>query len=119
MTDSEFLKFLKLQIASLRSKYKLTEGKAFAMWFCLENLQLDEPEAYEAASLDGGNDKDIDLFWVDDETERVTIAAPRRRGQCQNGACVMFQNHSRWRGWCFGIGYIKGSRIRRPKNENF
>jgi hypothetical protein len=44
------------------------------MWFCLKNLQLDESEAYEAASLDGANDKDIDLFWVDDETERVTIA---------------------------------------------
>jgi hypothetical protein len=74
MTDSEFLKFLKGQISALRIKYKLTEGKAFAIWFCLENLQLDESEAYEAASLDGGNDKDIDLFWVDDETERVTIA---------------------------------------------
>ncbi len=44
------------------------------MWFCLENLQLVESEAFEAASLDGGNDKDIDLFWVDDEAERVTIA---------------------------------------------
>lgn len=74
MTDSEFLKYLKTQISTLRTKYRLTEGKAFAMWFCLENLQFDESEAFEAASLDGGNDKDIDLFWVDDETERVTIA---------------------------------------------
>ncbi|MGB0065040.1 MAG: AIPR family protein [Terracidiphilus sp.] len=74
MTDQEFLKFLKAQVSTLRSKYKITEGKAFAMWFCMENLQLDETEAYEAASLDGGNDKDIDLFWVDDEAERITIA---------------------------------------------
>jgi hypothetical protein len=74
MTDAEFLKFLNGQIASLRARYSLSEGKAFAMWFCLENLQLDESEAFEAASLDGGNDKDIDLFWVDDEAERITIA---------------------------------------------
>lgn len=73
VTDELFLKFLRNKIDELQSRYKLSEGKAFAMWFCIENLELDESDAFEAASLDGGNDKDIDLFLVDEETERVTI----------------------------------------------
>ncbi len=40
------------------------------MWFCSDNLELGEAEAFQAASLDGSNDKDIDLFWVDEEVEK-------------------------------------------------
>jgi AIPR protein len=43
------------------------------MWFCIENLGLEETDAFQAASSDGANDKDIDLFWVDQEMEKVTI----------------------------------------------
>ena len=37
-------------------------------------LSSQEDEAYEAVSFDGGNDKDIDFFYVDQEAERVLIA---------------------------------------------
>lgn len=43
------------------------------MWLAIEYLGLDENDAFEAASVDGGNDKDIDLFFVDDEVQRVVV----------------------------------------------
>ena len=43
------------------------------MWIAAEYLNLDEADAFEAASVDGGNDKDLDLFFVDDEAERIIV----------------------------------------------
>src|SRR5205085_4982365 len=68
-----FLKLLNKKIQKFKADYKLTEGKAFGMWLVTEYLGLDENDAFEAVSVDGGNDKDIDLFFVDDESERVII----------------------------------------------
>lgn len=69
-----FLKYLGDQVRRYRTQYSLTEGKAFGLWHAADSLELQEDEAYEAVSFDGGNDKDIDLFYVDQEAERVLIA---------------------------------------------
>ncbi len=71
--SAKFLALLNKQVSKFRKKYKLTEGKAFGMWLAIEYLGLDENDAFEAVSVDGGNDKDIDLFFVDDDMERVVI----------------------------------------------
>lgn len=42
-------------------------------------MGLDEEVAYEAVSFDGGNDKGVDLFYVDHESERVVISQLRYR----------------------------------------
>lgn len=68
-----FLTLLNKQVSNYKKKYKLTDGKAFGMWLAIEYLGLDENDAFEAASVDGGNDKDIDLFFVDDEVQRVVV----------------------------------------------
>jgi AIPR protein len=68
-----FLNVLNKKVQKFKTKYRLSEGKAFEMWLAIEYLSLDEGEAFEAVSIDGGNDKDIDLFFVDDEAERVVI----------------------------------------------
>jgi len=68
-----FLKLLNKKVQRFKTNFKLTEGKAFGMWLVTEYFSLDENEAFEAVSTDGGNDKDIDLFFVDDESERVII----------------------------------------------
>lgn len=73
MTTASFLKLLNKKVQKYKTKYKLSEGKAFGLWLVMEYLSLDEGEAFEAVSIDGGNDKDIDLFFVDDEAERVVI----------------------------------------------
>lgn len=71
---STFLETLNKEVTKLKSAYKLSDGKAFGMWLCREYLELEESEAFEAASIDGGNDKGIDLFHIDDSTERIIIA---------------------------------------------
>lgn len=68
-----FLKVLNKKVQKFKKVYKLSEGKAFGMWLVTEYLGLDENEAFEAVSIDGSNDKDIDLLFVDDEAERVLI----------------------------------------------
>jgi len=68
-----FLKLLNKKVQKLKTKYKLSDGKAFGLWLVTDYLGLDEDEGFEAVSTDGGNDKDIDLFFVDDEAERVVI----------------------------------------------
>jgi hypothetical protein len=69
-----FLKYVRDRVKRYRTEYSLTEGKAFGLWYAVDSLTLEEDEAYEAVSFDGGNDKDIDLFYVDQEAERVLIA---------------------------------------------
>lgn len=69
-----FLKYLPKQVRRFQNEYSLSEGKAFGLWYATDGLGLEEDEAFEAVSFDGGNDKDIDLFFVDHESERVLIA---------------------------------------------
>lgn len=68
-----FLKYLSKQVKRYQKEYSLSEGKAFGLWYATDGLELEEDEAFEAVSFDGGNDKDIDLFFVDQESERVLI----------------------------------------------
>jgi len=68
-----FLKYLSKEVKRYRNEYSLSEGKAFGLWYATDGLELEEDEAFEAVSFDGGNDKDIDLFYVDQESERVLV----------------------------------------------
>lgn len=70
----QLLTYIPERVAQHRNTYGLSEGKAFMLWYGIEALGLSEDSAYEAASYDGGNDKSIDFFWVDDENKRVVIA---------------------------------------------
>jgi hypothetical protein len=74
MKSPDFLQYLRKRIEFLRKTWKLNEGKAFGMWFAQEYFEMDDAEAFESVSVDGGNDKDIDFFHVDHELERVAIA---------------------------------------------
>jgi hypothetical protein len=74
VTQEEFLKYLNSQMRQFKKGYNLNDGKTFGLWYAIDSLQLQEDEAYEAVSFDGGNDKDIDFFYVDQESERVLIA---------------------------------------------
>lgn len=69
----DFLKYLAQQLKRYKGEYSLSEGKAFGLWYAIDGLELEEDEAYEAVSFDGGNDKDIDLFYIDQEAERVLV----------------------------------------------
>jgi len=69
----KFLDILNKRVQKFKADYRLSDGKAFGMWLVTEYLGLDEDQGFEAVSIDGGNDKDIDLFFVDDEVERVVV----------------------------------------------
>ena len=72
---ADFLTYVAEQVEGLKEAWSIkNDGPAFMMWYAMEALELDEDVAYEAVSYDGGNDKDIDLFHLDDKHERILIA---------------------------------------------
>lgn len=70
---SSFEKTLREQVKEIAKRLEITESRAFAVWYGKVALRLNEKEALEAASFDGGNDRGTDFFFVDDEWERVII----------------------------------------------
>jgi hypothetical protein len=50
MTPNDFLKYLGQQVQGYRKEYAFTDGKAFGLWYAVEDLELQEDEAYEAVS---------------------------------------------------------------------
>lgn len=77
-----FIKHLNSKVDLYKQAFKLNEGKAFGMWYAIDGLGMDETDAYEAVSVDGGNDKGIDLFSIDNEAERVIIAQFKFNVKC-------------------------------------
>ncbi len=69
----DFKAALKREVAQTRKKYGLDEDDAFAFWFATQILDIGEGEALEAVSVEGANDKGIDLFFVDHNAGRVLI----------------------------------------------
>lgn len=74
MANSDLIKYIKEHTDRYEAFYRIQTGKAFMLWYAVEGLGLDEDTAYEAVSYDGGNDKSIDLFFIDESLERVLIA---------------------------------------------
>jgi hypothetical protein len=79
--EEQIRRYIQEQVARYESTYSLSTGKAFMLWYGIEALNLTEDSAYEAASYDGGNDKSIDFFYVDESNERVVIAQGKFNAQ--------------------------------------
>jgi hypothetical protein len=43
------------------------------LWYAIEAMNLDQDVAFEVVAYDGGNDKSIDMLFIDEEFERVII----------------------------------------------
>jgi hypothetical protein len=69
-----FVARLRKEVKRLARSYSIAEDRAFAVWFGVVGLDLDEDEAFDALSVEGANDKGMDLFWVDNPNQRVLIA---------------------------------------------
>jgi hypothetical protein len=74
MSDADLTRYIQQQTKGFAEYYGIQSGKAFMLVYAIEALRLDQDSAYEAVSYDGGNDKSIDLFLVDEQFERVVIA---------------------------------------------
>jgi AIPR protein len=74
---SSFENKMRSAVAALARRLNVDEDKAFTIWYATMALHLGDDEAIEATSYDGGNDRGIDLFHVDDEWDRVVIGQSR------------------------------------------
>ena len=72
-SKTEFLEYLSERVDHYVSEYAVSKGKAFTIWYGVEALGMDEDAAYEASQADGGMDKGIDFFYIDEEHQRVVI----------------------------------------------
>jgi len=73
MATNNLLKYIAERVDHYRVFYQLKTGSSFMLWYAIEALDLDQDQAYEAVVYDHGNDKSIDLFYIDDEYERIVI----------------------------------------------
>lgn len=71
---NRFHRYLAAEVGRIARREKLPTEKAFLFWFSTTILELSDDDAREAISIDGANDKGIDVFWVDDDEGRVIIA---------------------------------------------
>ncbi|MCD4501626.1 AIPR family protein [Chromobacterium vaccinii] len=67
------MKSLLDSIDSLAAREKLTRSKAFAAWYAINFGGLDEDDALESASIDGGNDQGIDIVYADEQAQKIFI----------------------------------------------
>jgi hypothetical protein len=74
MVTKSFETYLAAEVARIGRREKVTADKAFLFWFGTHILELSEDDTREAMSVEGANDKGIDLFWVDDDEGRVIVA---------------------------------------------
>ena len=70
----DFLTYLGGEVNSNSENWKVNVGQGFSIWYAQEAFDLEQEEAIDAVRIDGSNDKDIDLFWLDDKNEKVIIA---------------------------------------------
>jgi len=72
--SKNFAASLKREIQRIGKRSGLRIPSAFLFWFATSILELSEDDAREAISVEGANDKGIDLIWIDDEEGRIVIA---------------------------------------------
>lgn len=76
----DFLAYLVSEVDRLQKKWSLAKvGQAFMLWYAREALGLDEQAALDAVATEGANDKDLDLFYVDDSNERIVLGQGKFR----------------------------------------
>ena len=67
--DTEILR----SVAELQARGALSPDQAFAAWYAINLLDIDEDDAASAASLGGGEDAGIDLVHCDESNERLIV----------------------------------------------
>ncbi len=85
-TNAAFLKYLRGRVKAFADENSISQGRAFMLWYAIEGLRLDPAEAREAVSYDGPNDKCVDLFYVDEEAQRIVVAQGKYSSSGRYGA---------------------------------
>lgn len=69
-----FLPVVRKEVRAIAKMFSVSEYLAFAVWFAKLVLDLDDDDAYDALSVEGPNEKGMDLFWIDHTNRRVFIS---------------------------------------------
>jgi hypothetical protein len=69
-----FSSIMRQEVRAMATAFALDEDHAFPAWVAKIALDLDDDDAYDALSLEGPNEKGMDVFWVDQQNKRVFIA---------------------------------------------
>ena len=76
-------------IKDLARDLQIAEPRAFMVWYAMEAFRLDQDEAEEVISYDGGNDRGVDLLFRDDERERIVVGQSKARVVCSGGGIIL------------------------------
>jgi hypothetical protein len=91
---------LNSEVATLANRFAAPDNQAFLIWFLTNILDLTEDEAFEAASIDGANDKGIDGFYVDNDQGRIIVAqakySPDMNVNVREGHLSRLQSSLQW-----------------------
>lgn len=68
-----FINLLKTEVARIATKHKVIRSKAFLLWFARNVLELTDEEALDAISIEGSNDKRVDLFYKNTDQGKIII----------------------------------------------
>jgi hypothetical protein len=68
-----FESYLTAEVDRVSAREKISTDKAFLFWFGKTILELSDDSTREAISVEGANDKGIDLFIIDDDEGRIII----------------------------------------------
>lgn len=72
--DMSFVEKLLTDVKALAQNFSISESRAFAVWFAKTELELDDYDAFDALSVEGPNEKGMDVFSVDQLNQRIVIA---------------------------------------------
>jgi len=79
-----FTQLLQKEVKPLAESFSIPESKAFALWFAKLEIDIDDDEAFDAISVEGSNEKGMDVFHVDPMNQRVVIAQCKYSPDCSH-----------------------------------
>lgn len=65
---------LEVELTYIEKAFAVKRSSAFPIWFAKFALELDDDDAFDALSVEGANDKGMDLFWIDHPNQRIFIS---------------------------------------------
>jgi hypothetical protein len=81
-----FSNYLQAEVRGISQRERLSPDRAFLFWFAVTILELSDDDAREAISIEGSNDKGIDLFWA---------AMNERRNRCERRTIILTSSFRR------------------------
>lgn len=73
LDTSVLVQEIRASVSELAKRAGVSSDRAFAAWYAINFLDVDEDDALEGAALDGGEDQSIDFLFTDELNERILV----------------------------------------------